>query len=292
MPASAVSRTAQFMALFRALESARSPERRLFHDPLARTLLPPVLRTVAHLAQLPVAGRLVPLIIDRRWPGARTSAVARTSAIDALVAAALRDGVDQVVLLGAGFDARAVRLAGLDRAHVIEVDRPAMVAVTRERVGRAHGSLPAHVTYAAADFERAPLAAVLADAGFDRSRPAFFVWEGVSHYLDAEGVDATLRTVAASARGTRLAMTYVHRGAIDGSKPFDGMRALRGTLERAGERWTFGLDPDELVDYLGERGLRLRRDIGSVEYRAEHLGATTRNLKGYVFYRLALAEVA
>jgi hypothetical protein len=67
------SRTVEYMALFRALESAQPPRRRLFEDRCARLFLRPRLRTVAGLARLPLVGRLVPTLIDRAWPGARSS---------------------------------------------------------------------------------------------------------------------------------------------------------------------------------------------------------------------------
>ena len=69
--------------------------------------------------------------IDRRWPGARTSGVARTRLIDDAVAAALRDGIDQVLILGAGFDCRAYRLPGIERARVFEIDHPSTSAKDR-----------------------------------------------------------------------------------------------------------------------------------------------------------------
>jgi O-methyltransferase involved in polyketide biosynthesis len=79
------SQTAEYMALFRALESAQPPSHRLFDDPYARNFLRPSLRFTADLARIPFVGDLIPWIIDRRWPGARTSGVARTKLIDDLL---------------------------------------------------------------------------------------------------------------------------------------------------------------------------------------------------------------
>jgi len=76
------SRTAEYVALFRALESSLPPARRMFEDRLATAFLSPRLALVAWLAGLPGVRDLLPRIIDHRWPGARTSAVARTRFID------------------------------------------------------------------------------------------------------------------------------------------------------------------------------------------------------------------
>ena len=62
------SRTAQYVALFRALESVRPPEDRLFEDPLARTCLDGRLGRVVDLARVPGIGQLVPALVDRRSP--------------------------------------------------------------------------------------------------------------------------------------------------------------------------------------------------------------------------------
>jgi len=72
---------------------------------------------------------------------------------------------------------------------------------------------------------------------------------------------------------------------------FAGTRALAATLDRAGEPWTFGLDPAELSGYLAARGLTLVEDLGAAEYRARYMGAASRRMTGYEFYRAALAEV-
>src|SRR5208283_4259245 len=100
------SRTAEFMALFRALETARPAFRHLFKDRLARRFLSPSLRKVASFSRLPGFHNIFVGIIDGRWPGARTSGVSRTREIDDLTVEALSGGTKQVVLLGAGFDSR------------------------------------------------------------------------------------------------------------------------------------------------------------------------------------------
>src|SRR6266851_5670017 len=107
------SRTAEQNALFRALESALPASRRLFDDPLARNFLTWPLSLVARLVVVPGLREVVPWLIDNRWPGVRSSVVARTRLIDDAIAAALGERTEQLVILGAGFDSRAYRLPGL-----------------------------------------------------------------------------------------------------------------------------------------------------------------------------------
>lgn len=286
------SRTAEFMALFRALETQHRSQHRLVHDPLARGFVGLPLKMVVQLSRLPLLGALIPRFIDHRWPGARTSAVARTRLIDDALTAALRDGVDQVVILGAGLDSRAYRLPALARTRVFEVDHPATQATKRTRLNQLLGSLPPHVVLVGVDFNRDDLGQSLARAGLDPAARSFAIWEGVTNYLTAAAVDGTLRWVAGNtAPGSRILFTYIHRGVLDGSGGFDGTRHLMATVQRAGEPWTFGFDPAELPAYLAARGLALLEDVGAADYRARFMGAAAARMKGYEFYRAALAEV-
>jgi methyltransferase (TIGR00027 family) len=280
------------MALFRALETARRPaEARLFEDPLAAGFLGVRLRLLALAARLPSVLRRLEARIDARWPGARTSAIARTRLIDDLLREALADGLDQAVLLGAGFDSRAYRLAGIEAARVFEVDHPDTLARKKTRLMEILGRLPAHVSFVPVDFDRQDLAAALGAAGFRPDARSFFVWEGVTNYLSERAVDDTLRFVGETAPGSGLVFTYVHADVVSGAWASKDLAPLAATLRREGEAWTFGIDPAALPARLAARGLELVRDTGSVEYRSRYLGAAGTHLHGYEFYRAALARV-
>ena len=283
------SRTAEFMALFRALETARRPaSARLFTDPYAARFLRPRLRAVVAAARLPAAQRAVSAFIERRWPGALTSAVARTRLIDDAVREARATGAAQVAILGAGFDSRAHRLGELRAARVFEVDHPATQAAKRRRLADVDGG----VVYVPVDFDRDDLAAALRAAGFDGRARTFFLWEGVTNYLTAAAVDATLRTIACDApAGSGLLFTYVHRGVLDGSTRFAGTEQLAATLARTNESWTFGLDPATVGEWLAERGLALVEDLGARAYRRRYLGDASDGMRGYEFYHAARCRV-
>jgi len=285
------SRTAEYMALFRALESARPAERRLFEDRFARAFLRPRLRFVVGLARLPLLGRSVPALIDHRWPGARTSGVARTRFIDEVVEATLSVGTEQVVLLGAGFDARAYRIAAMTKATVFEVDHPATSAAKRRLVGAALGAVPRHVHFVTLDFNTEPLPNTMSAAGFDPNRRTLFVWEGVTNYLVEEAVEATLRWCASAAGGSAVVFTYVDRHVLDAPEAFAGTAKLFATLRESGERWTFGIDPSHLAGFLAQCGLMLDEDVGAVDYRGRYFGRAASGMRGYEFYRVAVAHV-
>lgn len=286
------SRTAEYMALFRALESAGPRQRRRFDDPFARTFLRPRLRLVVALSRLPALGRLIARLIDARWPGARTSGVARTRFIDDVVEAALPTGISQAVILGAGFDARPYRIAALGRVCVFEVDHPATSAAKQRAIAGARGRMPTHVRFVPVDFDAQPLEGALRAAGYDPARKTLFVWEGVTNYLTEAAVDLTLRFCASAPKGSLVIFTYVHRRVLDRPDAFAGTEKLFATLRDAQERWTFGLDPSRLEGFLAERGLKLDEDLGAADYRARCFGPEASAMRGYEFYRIAVAHVA
>jgi methyltransferase (TIGR00027 family) len=228
-------------------------------------------------------------MIDARWPGARSSGVARTRLVDDLLLRALQNGVEQVVILGAGFDCRAYRLPGIDRVRVIEVDHPDTQQAKRRHLQHFFGNLPDHVRFAPLDFNHQRLEEIVPASGLDEKRSTFYLWEGVTNYLTAPAVEATFRAMRRLASSSQVLFTYVHSAVLDPKASFPGKDRLRKTLQRAGEVWTFGFNPAELKDYLDRRGFRLVEDIGSVEYRTRYLGAHPRLLRGYEFYRVAMA---
>ncbi len=244
------------------------------------------------LSRLPFVGHLVPWYIDRKWPGVRASSIGRTAWIDDQLRDALQNGIKQVVILGAGYDCRAYRLHGMNQLKVFEVDHPSTLTIKKDRLITRLGKLPDNVTYVAIDFDVQDFSTTLKDAGFDQSLPTFFLLEGVMHHLTAEAVDSTLRSISSiTIPNSYLVFTYVHRGLIDSTVQFGKMGDVPTTLQESGETWSFGLYPEELADYLTERGFSLIVDVSSLEYRAKYMGSSGRHMKGFQFYRAALATV-
>jgi methyltransferase (TIGR00027 family) len=277
------------MALFRAMETANAGGKRLFADSLAASFLRPSLKLALHLASLPVVGKGIPKFIDHHWPGARTSGVARTRLIDDLMMEAFQSGLEQVVILGAGFDARPYRLVCPRTTRFYEVDQPSTSRTKRRMIAERLGALPPDVAFVEVDFDRQELGPALTHAGFRQRQPTFFLWEGVTNYLMENAVDSTLRWIGSSLPPSQLVFTYVDKDVIDAPASFTGTQRLGRTLARSGERWTFGLHPAEIPAYLAARGLELIGDLGAADYRTRYLGSPG---VGYEFYRVAIARVA
>lgn len=288
------SRTAEHNALFRALESSRPEGRRLFEDPLARRFLTWPLSSVDRLARVPGLGELVAGIIDRRWPGVRTSVVARTRLIDDVISGSLgrsAEPIEQLVLLGAGFDTRAYRMPALRGVAVFEVDHPSTQSAKRRVLERVLAAPPRGVRFVASDFAQDDLRSSMSAAGYRESARSFVLWEGVTNYLTAGAVDSTLRWCSCAAPGSLLLFTYVHSDILTRPDAFVGAGRLFASLEKVGERLTFGIDPGRLTEFLECRGFALEWDLGAAEYRERYFHEAARGMRGHEFYRVALARV-
>lgn len=279
------------MAFFRAVESTRPVEQRLFDDPFAAHFLRPRLQWAVRLSRVPFFLRFVDWYADRRLPGARTSAIARTRFIDDALRSALAAGISQLVILGVGFDCRAYRLPELTSVRVFEVDYPSTLSAKLQSLRTAMPRLPENVSFVSTDFNRNCFAEALHSAGFDASQPVIFLWEGVTNYLSENAVDSVLRCVSGCKAGSKIIFTYVHAGLLDGSVPFYGSARLLRDVARLNEPWTFGLHPCQLGAFLKLRSLELDQDVPAAEYRSRYFGAAAQRMKGYEFYRIAIAQV-
>ncbi|MEO7091993.1 MAG: SAM-dependent methyltransferase, partial [Polyangiales bacterium] len=221
--------------------------------------------------------RMQKLIEDRhptaitRVPGFKTFIAymqVRTKLLDDAVRNFVDAGGNQVVLLGAGFDCRALRMPELADSVVYEVDHPATQGhkrATLEKIGA-----PSPARYVSWDFETRAMDELpegLAEAGHDAALPTLTIWEGVTMYLTEAAIDASLRAIAAySCPTSQLAMTYQSKA--PGLKPTLAARMMQLAAARFGEPFKWGWDPAALPEYLADRGFALADDVGTPEAAA------------------------
>lgn len=183
-----------------------------------------------------------------------------------LIEQAVSTGVRQYVILGAGLDSFAYRRSDLlDRLRVFEVDHPATQGWKRRRLISLGVARPAGLVFTPVDFERHSLRQRLEDGGFDFREPSVISWVGVTMYLTAEAINATLATLAACRPGTRVVVTYNQpAGALEGiSAEIAG--AFAAIVKELGEPFVTLFLPDEM------RALMLRHGFGDiVDFGPEH----------------------
>jgi methyltransferase (TIGR00027 family) len=256
------SRTAEYVAALRGLGTLLPSPAQLIDDPWgARWTGSEALRRTA--ARAP---RLSGLLSRPAWKELLYMQV-RTHVLDEAVRRFAGEGGRQLVLFGAGLDARALRLRELG-LRVFEVDHPATHARKREVIGDASALV-------AWDFERDPLRSLperLESEGYVRAAIGCVVWEGVTMYLSPAAIEdsvAALRALLAA--GSTLAFTYFGRARFE--SPSRGTRLVARWVARHGEPWQFGWTPSELPGWLAERGFRVERDEDTATFAREYLPA-------------------
>jgi methyltransferase (TIGR00027 family) len=276
MARNAAAGTAFGPMLISAVEHREPPGRRLVDDDLAAAFLPTPLRAVVRATALSPLRRALIGVTDRFGPGLWTNLSCRKRYIDDNLRDAMGD-VDAVVVLGAGLDTRAYRLARHSDIPVFEVDQPVNVARKNAVVARVFGTPPASVRLVPVDFERDELMAQLTSHGYDAKARTFFVWEGVTQYLTEAAVRATFAQLSSAARGSRIDFTYVRDDFIDGANDY-GAKGFYRRVRVKSQLWKFGLAPDGVEDFLAAYGWRLIEQAGPDEFVDRYVRPTGRDL--------------
>jgi methyltransferase (TIGR00027 family) len=189
----------------------------------------------------------------------------RTFALDQEVARFAESGGRQLIVLGAGLDARALRLRHLG-LRVFEVDHPATQARKRLLVGDA-------ATFVAWDFERDPLPRLperLRDLGYRRAERGCVIWEGVTMYLSEAANAATFAMLAdLLAADSVVAFTYFAKRLL--ASPARRDRLMRQFVASHGEPWISGWEPALLPAWLAARGFALEHDDSTAALAARWL---------------------
>ena len=258
------SSSAQTVALCRAVLTSM----REVNDPLAATMLDTPHRALAKALRIP------PLTGLARSPTMAFLA-ARTLFFDAAVNSALDAGIRQVVVIGAGYDTRAWRLAR-DGVRFFEVDHP---ATQRDKRSRAPDGGP---TYIAADLVTGRLSDVLPPAGVDTSHPAVFILEGLTMYLREDTVRTLLGDLAAiGGRTSRLAVNFTVQGGGSVSPVSRAIAWVTRTTWRARGEPTHGwVRPDALDELLRATGWSPREELPAPELAGRYLANSRLRVDG------------
>ncbi len=212
----------------------------------------------------------------------------RTAFIDERVRASL-DGewaMPQVVLLGAGFDTRAARLAG-PGVRFFEVDHPDTQAEKLRRIGELAGYPREAATYVACDFEHQDFLVQLREAGYRADAAALFIWEGVTPYLSEAAVRGTLRRLADEADPRSVVVFDLLRKKIVAGEIAEGDLKSREFVSELGEPLRWGTD--DVLPVLYAEGFRRVRTTSFDEACLDLTGTYDRERK-FRFQSLAVAS--
>ncbi len=281
------SLTASGIAIVRAVESEKPASERICYDPYARRFVSSGLFYFVKLfASLGYA--------DWRGPGVWEFLAARDRYIDDYLAASLAEGLEQLVILGAGYDARAYRFDALKTGiKVFEVDHPATQAVKLEKLEAIFGARPAHVTYVPVDFNQQTLEERLFESGYDEQLKTAFIWQGVTQYLTPRAVDDTLSFVATHSKpGSSIVFDYMDTGLLQGAPRHGEVRNMRRYRRLSGEGLVFGIPIDSIQAFLEARGFTEVDNVDHTSLEAAYLTNGNRQRRVADGYAIVSAVVA
>ena len=248
------SRTAEMTCVCRAASFLETDPRYKSGDSTAGRLLPRMLQLAFH------SRVLRKLLLRLLMPaGIYEWVIARTKYIDALVTRCQADGFKQVLLIGAGFDTRAIRFQPeLKAMKVYELDAPTTQRAKVEQYRRRRIAVPANLIFVPVNFETEKLEDRLREAGFGEGHKTLVIAEGVMQYLTPEAAHATLQTVHKMVgRGSRLVFDFAHAEVLEGTGTTFGQVAITRSVGKFGESWQFGLQEGELETLLARHGYKL-----------------------------------
>ncbi len=276
--------TAQGIALARTIESSKPASERICYDPFARYFVGPVFYLFKFFVDIGYA--------EWRGPGVMGFLAARARYIDDYLQACLDQGLEQLVILGAGYDSRAYRFEQLKQRRVFEVDHPATQQAKVEKIKTILGGLPSRVTYVPIDFNIESLEKRLAESGYDECRNTLFIWEGVTEYLTPEAIDSTLAFVAHhSGAGSSIIFDYIYTSALQGTRKRSEVGSMQRYRRFTGEGLTFGIAEGTVEAFLQQRGFCQVRNVDHVYFKQAYFTGPNEKRRVASGYAIAAATV-
>ena len=217
------------------------------------------------------------------------SPLCRAAYTEQALKAAVSDGADQYVILGAGMDTFAFREPEFLSAHrVFEVDHPLTQADKKKRITRADWAVPDRLTFVPVDFTKDSLTQRLIAAGFDPKVKSFFSWLGVTYYLSAEAIGKTLAELSPlCADGSLLVFDYPDENFFSASE-----RRVQNTIMMAkagGEAMQSAFSRGELKKLLHRHGFLIRELLTPDDIQRDIIGKAGADMKAFEHVNYCLA---
>ncbi len=272
------------------IETLAKPDERIINDPYADRFVlgASFVKLMGHKLNVWLAQKLV--------PGFHEHLISRTRFIDDLIKKSATNGVEQYVILGAGYDSRAHRLELPSSLRIFEVDQPEVQARKRSKLPK---ELPnsENVTYVTVDFTHQSLTKQLMDAGFDQSKSTIFTLEGVSQYITKEAVSSTIKEMATLTQkaSSIFFISYVNEllnknpeACFGKGYPKAAKRAklITNLSAKAGEPWISFYGAEEIESVLSQNGYSIKENVTLEDLNSQYFAPVGRTLPENQIFKL------
>ena len=283
--------TAQGVAKQRLIETMAGPDKRVINDPYADRFI-----MGAGLMKL-MGHKLNVWLAEKFAVGFHEHIISQTRFIDDLIEKSATEGVEQYVILGAGYDSRAHRLELPSSLRIFEVDQPEVQDRKRSKLPK---ELPnsENVTYVPVDFSHQSLTERLLDSGFDKTKSTVFTLEGVTQYISKEAFNSTMKEMSRLCQKTSsiFALSFVNellnknpedcfgRGYLNPEKKANLIKKL--SAKAAGEPWISFYSIEEIEGLLSENGYSIKENVTLEDLNSLYFGPVGRTLSENEIFKL------
>jgi len=163
----------------------------------------------------------------------------RTKYFDDMVEQQLSLGCRQVVLLGAGFDTRAVRKSAADVTY-FEIDDAATLSLKEDSYKE--NGIKADIRFIAGNYVTDGLIALLSRSGFNPELPTYVIWEGNTMYLPMESTIAIIGHLRDNLRNFQLSFDYLAKAVVTKTTGDAGLTRMAEGFAHMGAPWVTGFD--------------------------------------------------
>ena len=254
------SQTALMVAVLRAHHCHFAPEPKILNDTTALPLSGMadldavkdykngVIEFFSGLSSRETAESFVQQITD--------SVCMRSRLVEERLTKARKQGLEQLVILGAGLDSTAYRCTEqLNGLPVFEIDHPATQHWKKTRLTECNINLPDNLKFVGFDFENQTLAEALEAGGVRSNAVTMFTWLGVQMYLTPATVQATLAVLGKFPPGSQLIMDFAMPDATHPDEQLqDPVGELNRVVSEMGEPFESTYTEQELETCLKEAG--------------------------------------
>jgi len=227
-------------------------------DYIALRLLPGLIKVLLLCKILNLKGRISPR-------GIYQYVIARTKYIDQVFTESFKNGFEQVVILGAGFDSRAIRLLNEDDEVIVyEVDIHTLIKAKIKQYKKRKIQLPVNDILIPVDFEKENIKAKLMQYGFNKNKLTLFILEGLIMYLSAKAVNETFNIIAEYAsKGSLMVFDYVHASVLRNENKYYGEDDIYRRVKKDNEQWLSGIEEEHIGNFLSDYKFSLSEHLNS-----------------------------
>jgi methyltransferase (TIGR00027 family) len=273
------SRTAEMTCMMRATSFYEKKSQYKSNDYIAPKLLPKFLLLFIKLGMKLRAIRNI--FISKIAPkGIYEYVIARTKYIDAIFKRAVLKNFHQILIFGAGFDSRGIRLLNPNcRTKVFELDVPITQNAKINQLKKRKVKTNLHIIFVPIDFNKESVKDKLLISGFEKHKKSLFILEGLSMYLSPEAIDSTFNIVNEFAGAeSEIVFDYIYSSVLRRENLFYGEKDIINFVINAGEGWTFGIERAEIEMFLKKYNFTLIENADSEDLENKYFKDENKNI--------------